>query len=135
MIAAPRGAPSQNLIRNNFTPKADRMQLWNWLRERFSARGKVFAQYKHGLRRAREHDHPGAIADYDAVIAAPAATADLVLMARYNRALVHAAAGNQQLAEHELRAVVALEATPINVRTAARQKLARMQHPTPPKRA
>jgi hypothetical protein len=77
----------------------------------------------------------GAIAEYDAVIAAPAATADLVLMARYNRALVNAASGNRQLAEEELQEVVALGETPINIRTAARQKLARMQHPTPPKRA
>lgn len=110
------------------------MQLWNWLCERYSPRGKIFARYKHGLSCARRHDHTGAIADYDAVIAATAAGADLISMARYNRALVNAAAGNQQLAEHELQAVIALRETPINVRTAARQKLARMNHPAAPRR-
>jgi hypothetical protein len=111
------------------------MRLWNWLSERFSARGKILARYKHGLSRARHHDHPGAIADYDAVIANKAASPDLISMARYNRALVNAAVGNQELAEHELRAVIAFGETPINVRTAARHKLARMNHPVPPRRA
>jgi hypothetical protein len=121
-------------IRETSNHQADLMRLWNWLRERFSAQGKMVARYQRGLSSARRHAHSDAIADYDAVIVAPASPPDLVSMARYNRALVNAATGNVELAEHELRAVIALGETPINVRTAARHKLARMSHSVLPRR-
>lgn len=110
------------------------MKLWSWLQERFTAQGQTVARYKSGMRRARRHDHSGAIADYDEVIGMVHATAELKSMARYNRALVHAAAGDAKLATSELTAVIAQAETPINVRTAARQKLVRLSCPPREKR-
>jgi hypothetical protein len=64
--------------------------------------------------------------------------ADLKAMTLYNRALVHAAGGDDQKGIDDLDAVLAMQEVLINVKTMAREKLLRMErratdgkHPSP----
>jgi hypothetical protein len=104
------------------------MSLLSWLAGVFSSRGKALSMCKRGMRRARKHDRAGAIGDYSAVIGMPGVPADVRAMALYNRALVHSAAGDDIQATGDLDSILAMTETLINVKTSARQKLARMSH-------
>jgi hypothetical protein len=105
------------------------MGLWQWCSAVFTDAGKILARYKRGMRRANAHDYNGAIDDYDAVIASPNSGSALRCMARFNRAVAHVALGQITIAVQELTSVVAESETPVNVRTAARQKLIRINRP------
>jgi hypothetical protein len=84
------------------------------------------------MKRANPHDQTGAASDYTAVIDMSDAPADVVAMALYNRALLHAAAGDAAQATDDLDAVLATTTAPLRrVKSAARQKLDRMQHSHP----
>ena len=48
-------------------------------------------------------------------------------MLLYNRALVYVANGDEEKAAHDLDAVLAMTAAPQNVKSMAKQKLARME--------
>lgn len=102
------------------------MRLWSWLKGCYSTRGKALSHYRHGILLARKHDHPRAIDEYTAVIDMANAPRDVRAMALYNRALVHAASQHEAQAADDLRAVLAGDESPTNVKSAARQKLLRL---------
>jgi predicted dinucleotide-binding enzyme len=84
------------------------------------------------MKRANQHDQTGAASDYTVIVETSDAPADVVAMAHYNRALLHAAAGDAAQATDDLDAVLATTTTPLRrVKSAARQKLDRMQHSHP----
>lgn len=103
------------------------MNTFNWLKSRFSSRGKALSLYRRGMARAKKHDHQGAIDDYTATIDMPDTPSDVKAMALYNRALVHVAAGDDRKGVDDLDAVLAMAEALANVKTMARQKLAKLE--------
>jgi hypothetical protein len=103
------------------------VKLIHWIADRFSVRGKALSRYRRGMVRARRRDHAGAIEDYTTTIGMPDVPTDVVAMSLYNRALVHIAAGNDAMGVDDLNAVMAMDKSPINIKTMARQKLARTE--------
>ena len=79
------------------------------------------------MAKAKKHNHQGAIDDYTATIGLPDTPSDVRAMALYNRALVHFTAGNDRQGADDLDAVLAINETLVNVKTMARQRLARME--------
>jgi hypothetical protein len=103
------------------------MNVLNWLANCFSNCRKPMALYKRGMGKAERHDHQGAIEDYTATIRMPGTPADLIAMVLYNRALVYVASGDDRKGADDLDAVLAMNEALVNVKTMARQKLARMK--------
>lgn len=105
------------------------MNIFTWLFGRFSPRGRALSFYNSGLAKAKRHDHQGAIVAYTKAIGMPDIPADVRAMALFNRALVHVADGDEDKGVVDLDAVLAMNAAlmNINVRTMARQKLARIE--------
>lgn len=103
------------------------MTLFGWVAGRFSQRGKALSLYHRGMAKAKRHDHQGAIDAYSATIAMSAIPPDVQAMVLYNRALVYVAEGDDQRGADDLDALLAIVEAPINVKTMARQKLARMK--------
>jgi hypothetical protein len=99
----------------------------NWFDNTLRVRCKAMSLYKRGMKRARKHDHQGAIDDYTAAIVLPNAPADVKAMAQYNRALVHMAAKEELKAIDDLNGVIAMKEELTNVKTMARQKLMRIE--------
>jgi hypothetical protein len=100
--------------------------VFDWLTRFFTTRGKVLALYRRGMAKAEKHDHQGALQDYDAAIQTSGSPADVRAMALYNRALVFAAIGENGKATEDLEFVLAMEESFVNIKTMAKQKLARM---------
>jgi hypothetical protein len=110
------------------------MNVFSWLTDRFSDRGRALSFYRRGMRKARNHDHGGAIDDYTTAIDTPNAAPDVKAMAQYNRALAHRAAKNEPKAIEDLNLVIAMKETLINVKTMARQELIRIERRSPANR-
>ena len=106
------------------------MNPFNWLKSRFSSRGKALTRYRRGMTRAEKHDHQGAVDDYTQVIEMADSPADVKAMARYNRALVHVATGEFTQGVADLNAVLAMDEAPLNVKRMAKQKLAKRESRT-----
>ena len=79
------------------------------------------------MAKVKKHDHEGAPEDYTTMIGMPGTPADLLAMVLYNRALVYVAAGDDQKGAADLDAVLSMNESLVNVKTMARQKLARME--------
>ncbi len=103
------------------------MIIFHWLTGRFSNRRKAIFLYKRGMAKAKKRDRQGAIDDYTTMLSMPGMPADLTAMVLYNRALVHVAAGDDGKGVVDLAAVLAMNGAIVNVKSMARQKLARMQ--------
>ena len=103
------------------------MNFFSWLTGHFSNRGRALFLCKRGMRKARNHDHEGAIDDYSTAIDMPNASPDLMAMAQYNRALVHLATKNDPQAIEDLNLILAMKETLTNVKTMARQVLIRIE--------
>lgn len=86
--------------------------------------------YKRGMEKAKKHDHQGAIRDYSKVIDIPGIAADLIAMVLYNRALAHVASGDNRKGTADLDSVLSMKEKLVNVKSMARQKLARMKSRT-----
>ena len=93
----------------------------------FSAKGKALAAYKDGMKRAKSRDWEGAIDVYTSVMNMDAAPPDLKAMAQFNRALAYNSDREFDRAKDDLNAVLASNEIPQNIRTAAEEKLNRMQ--------
>lgn len=102
------------------------MTVSSWLFGVFSGRTKAMSQYHSGMAKAEKHNHQGAIDDYSAAIDDKAAARDVRAMALYNRALVFYAIGDNVKAAQDLNLVLGMEESFVNIKTMARQKLARM---------
>jgi hypothetical protein len=103
------------------------MNLFKWLTRRWSIRGVGLSFYKRGMTRAKNHDQQGAMDDYTSAIDLHDAPAEVRAMARYNRALLYAAAKVIPKAVDDLNAVLAMTAPLRRIKSAARQTLERMQ--------
>jgi hypothetical protein len=112
--------------------KGTRMSVFNWLGGHFTNRGKALAVYRRGMKKARKHDHQGAIDDYTAVINTPGVSPDVKAMAHYNRALVHRATKNLATAIEDLNVILTMNVVMdnVNVKTMARQELIRIERLT-----
>jgi hypothetical protein len=103
------------------------MNVFNWFTTCFSNRAKAMFLYKRGMVKAKKRDHQGAIHDYSTTLGIPGTPPDLMAMVLYNRALVYVAAGDDRKGAEDLDAVLAMNEPLVNVKTLARQKLARME--------
>ena len=103
------------------------MNIFHWFTKYFSRHSKAMSLYRRGMAKAKKHDHEGALEDYTTMIGMPDTPADLLAMVLYNRALVYVAAGDDQKGAADLDAVLAMNEALVNVKTMARQKLARME--------
>ena len=103
------------------------MNIFHCFTRYFSSHGKAMSLYKRGMAKAKNHDHEGALEDYTTMIGMPGTPADLLAMVLYNRALVYVATGDDQKGVADLDAVLAMNEALVNVKTMARQKLARME--------
>ena len=103
------------------------MIVINWLTSHFSNRGKALSLYKRAMRKAKKHDHQGAIDDYTTTIGLPHTPADVKAMVLFNRELLHVATGDNAQGVVDLDAVLAMDGARVNVKTMARQKLARIE--------
>jgi hypothetical protein len=79
------------------------------------------------MAKAKKRDHQGALEDYTTTIGMPGTPAELLAMVLYNRALVYVAASDVQKGVADLDALLAMNEAGENVKTMARQKLARME--------
>ncbi len=102
------------------------MSFFESLIGRNSGRNKALSLYKRGMAKAKHHDRQGAIDDYSAAINLADTSPDVQAMALYNRALVHAASKDSAMATDDLKAVLAMADVPANVKSAARDKLRRL---------
>jgi hypothetical protein len=109
------------------TKGRQQMNLFKWLTHANSVHDVVLSLYKRGLASAMKHDQKGARDAYTAAIDMPDAPADLRAMALYNRALLSAAANEFPQAVQDLNAVLAMQAAPQIVKSAAIHKLDRMR--------
>jgi tetratricopeptide (TPR) repeat protein len=103
------------------------MNFFKWLKRGTSVHDVVLSLYKRGLASAMKHDQQGAKEAYTTAIDMRDAPGDLRAMALYNRALLYAAANQIPEAIQDLNAVLAMTAPLHKVKSAARQKLDRMQ--------
>jgi hypothetical protein len=83
--------------------------------------------YKRGMAKAKKQDRQGAIHDYTTMLGMPGTPADLMAIVLYNRALMYIAAGDDRKGAVDLDAVLAMNEAFGNVKTMARQELARIQ--------
>ncbi len=102
------------------------MSFFESLIGRNSSRNKALSLYKRGMAKAKHHDRQGAIDDYSSAINLADTSPDVQAMALYNRALVLAASKDSTLATDDLKAVLAMADVPENVKSAARDKLRRL---------
>jgi len=100
------------------------MNVFGWIASCFSKGGTALWRYKRGLAKAKRRDHQGAIADYTSTIGMRGMSPDVLAMVLYHRALEFLAIGDDQKGEADLRAVLAMRESLVNVKTMARQKLA-----------
>jgi predicted ATPase len=104
------------------------LNLFSWWHQRRSARSAGMAMFKRGLAEGHQHDDTSAMAHYTSAIDMADAPQDIRAMALYNRALLHVACKNFVSAAKDLNAVLDLPAPLRQIKSAARQKLDRMQH-------
>ena len=97
-----------------------------WLKTRFTSRGRAVSVYRRGIERAKTKDRAGAIEAYTTVIEMPEAPKDVLAMSLFNRGLVLVASGDAFNGTNDLDAVLAMPEAPERVRELACQKLARM---------
>lgn len=103
------------------------MNALHWVANCFSHRAKALSAYRRGMAKAKKHDHQGAIVAYTTSLGIRDTPADVLAMVLYNRALAYVAAGETQKGADDLQAVLAMKETLVNIKTMARQKLARME--------
>ena len=103
------------------------MNIFHWFTRYFSSHGKAMSHYKRGMAKAKRNDHQGALEHYTTAIGMPGTPADLLAMVLYNRALTYVAAGDERKGAADFDAVLAMNESLVNVKTMARQKLARME--------
>ena len=106
------------------------MSMLSWIADRFTKGGKAMSLYKRGMAKAKNHDHDGAIEDYTAAMGVSDASSEIKAMTLYNRALAYTAAGQNPKAADDLNKVLNAPESLINIKTMARQKLARMETKT-----
>ncbi|MBX3414709.1 MAG: hypothetical protein KF708_18620 [Pirellulales bacterium] len=106
------------------------MSLLNWLYGSFTRRGKALWHYRCGMEHANSRQHRQAIECYSTAIKMSNGPADVQAMARYNRALVYATLGQREAAIDDLEYVLALPLKLMEIKAAARQRLARMKSRT-----
>ena len=108
------------------------MFIVDWLKSGFSPRRKALCNYRRGMARARRRDHEGALDAYAAAIELADVPTDVKAMALYNRALVYVAAGDDAKGIDDLDAILAMDGAMeiVNIRTKARQKLAKIESRT-----
>jgi len=100
------------------------MNVLEWLSSFFSRRSMASRLYNRGLAKAKKRDHQGAIADYSSTIGMRVLPPDVLAMVLYHRALGFFAIGDEGKGEDDLKAVLAMHESLVNVKTMARQKLA-----------
>ena len=106
------------------------MNLFEWLRGKWSKKFQAGLIYRRGMLKAKLHDNKAALADYTAVIEMAEASPDLRAMALYNRSVVHLAQHHEAEAIGDLEELLKLPQAAANVKTEARRKLVRMQRTT-----
>lgn len=109
------------------------MSLLDWVKTRFTSRGRVVTMYRRGIEKAKVKDRAGAIEAYTTVIEMPDVPRDLLAMSLFNRGLVLVAGGDSDKGSLDLDAVSAMDDAPERVREMARQKLIRMKKRNPEK--
>ena len=103
------------------------MNVFHWIKNLFTRRGKALSLYRQGMRLAKERDHEGAITEYTAAVELEDVPGDVKAMALFNRGLVHMAAGDYGKSVADLEEVLAMDEAPENVKTMARQKLVKRE--------
>jgi len=98
------------------------MNFTTWLKGYFSNRGKALSLYRSGMKKAKQRDYAGAIADYSSAIHASKIPNDVKAMAIYNRALVYSAMDEHVKAAEDLATVLKMPGLPSNIRTHAQQR-------------
>ena len=102
------------------------MNIFYWLKNCLLGRGRAEFLYQRGMRKAKKCDHAGALRDYTTTIDMPGIPADLRAMLLYRRALVHVAAGDEAKGTDDLESLLAMKQAVVNVKTMARQELAKI---------
>lgn len=102
------------------------MNVFGWVAGLFSSRQRGLAIYKRGIARAQRRNHQGAIKDYTTAIGMPSSSAEFRAIVLYNRALVYVVSGEVERGIVDLEALLAIDEAAVNVKSMARQKLARI---------
>lgn len=103
------------------------MNFARWFSERFTNRGKALAQVRKGIDCAKINDTENALKHYTETIRSSETPADVKATALFNRALVYAATGMEPKAKEDLNLILAMKDALPDLKTAARQRLVRMQ--------
>jgi tetratricopeptide (TPR) repeat protein len=101
------------------------MNLFSWLTDAFSVRGKALSFYRRGMGKMKRGDMAGAIADYTSVIDLAGVPDDVKAMALFNRGLAYHKAKNHPQAAADFDAVLEMPGAPPDIKGAAREKQTR----------
>lgn len=101
--------------------------MLNWLKSRFSSRGKHLALYRNGMSKAKKGDFAGAVLEYTSAIDAEGISNDVLAMALYNRALAYSAIQESDKAAEDLTRALSIPGLPENIKVAAIQRQERIR--------
>jgi hypothetical protein len=104
------------------------MNPWNLLKNYFSKRHRAISIYRAAMQDAHSDRHEEALDKYSSVIDMNETPADVRAMALFNRALLYSASHEYKKVSDDLAAAIGIVECPDNVKVAARQKIARMNH-------
>ena len=103
------------------------MNVIHWLKVWFSSRNNALSFYQRGMARVKSRDHAGATDAYSTAIELRASPLEVIAMALFNRELVFVASGEERRCIEDLGELLAMDMAPMNVKTQARAKLARIE--------
>ena len=103
------------------------MDIFRWLTSRYTNRGKALIEVRKGMGCAKKNDPENAVNHYTLAIDSLDTPPDVKAMALFNRALVYAATGKEPAAKKDLNMLLDMPETLSDIKTAARQKIVRMQ--------
>jgi hypothetical protein len=103
------------------------MSVTNWVKSRFSRRGKAVSLYQAGMAKANKHDYEGAIAAYSAAIRESNVPPDVKGMILYNRALAYSAVQQHAESAHDLETLLETPGLPAYIKTQAKQRQERLR--------
>jgi hypothetical protein len=103
------------------------MDIINWLKGKFSRRGKSLSGYRSGMAKAKKGDFAGAIVEYTKTIQDSGTPPDVLGMAMYNRALAYSSLHQDEKAAEDLKKVLGIQGLPENIKVAASQRQERIR--------
>lgn len=122
--------PGQKTVSVRGIDGREAMNIAKWWTSRFTIRGRALAQVRKGIECARSNDMENAVKFYTESIHSSETPMDVKATALFNRALIYNSTGKDPQAKVDLNQILAMKDALPEMKTAARQRLVRMQRKT-----